>query len=169
MREPYITTAQLAEASGASLEHIRQWTSLGALKPARKDPQRNRYRSEQIIEATQLDELRKAGLTHRQLLQIANIQRPQVAGLRPFERLVRRFELYIDVMVTLATIFGAGPTFSEWYLTQQAQLNKMRAELAPDAKRRRPHHPHRELLRLFLAAQQRDPLPVVESRSGAIA
>lgn len=156
MPDRFISTAELADASGAREEHIRYWIKHGILQPAKHAGRQGTphgFSTEHIPEATQWHELTNAGLSSGQLSRIAAVQRAALDGLSPTERIVRRFELYISTIETLASVFGKGHGFDEWHARQQAQLAHMRVEVTPRAERRGRDRQHeRHLLRLILAA-----------------
>jgi hypothetical protein len=105
-----------------------------------------------ILQATQLFELSKAGLSGRQLHRIAAVQRERLAHLSPAARAVGHYRLYINTITLLATLFGQGPEYESWLKTQMKWLKRMEADLAGQGEDAGPELDER-LLRRLLAAR----------------
>ena len=152
-----LTLAEFADATGLLPWEATRGCALGLILPAEDTIGRRHSRrfdaGENVLDGTEYGELGRAGLTTRHIQRIFAVHRAELVGLPPAARLVRRFEQYINTIVTLATVFGKGDGFDEWYARRQAQLARMRRDLAQPARRRRAQRPDRRLLKFFTEAK----------------
>src|SRR5688572_20187865 len=126
------TFDELCERAGVAPAPALYWVRARLLLPAvesRGTGSKHRFNVENIIDATLLGELTRAGLSARQLRKIVEAERARLALLTPAARLVEKFRFYINSIVRLAALFGRGPDFERWLQVQTRMLHRMEAAL----------------------------------------
>jgi hypothetical protein len=117
MNDGLFNLSETCEGSGLTSRDIDYMVKCSICVPAKESTGRGvfrRFSAENLLELTQAGELVKAGLSSRQIHRIVAGQRAVIAHLPPAERVVRRFEAYIETVIALAMVFGKGDGYDAW-------------------------------------------------------